>query len=170
MFIRFSLLFFIFFTPLASFCDQHFDTGGALVAVDRYILCIRNSDFRGAYNLTSFDFRNETSLQKFLEFVDSQPVLINNYSLELGRLSLIGKSAIYEGRICSRNEEMEIKAEVVNENSQWKIRTMMLLTPKPHKVNEKADVKSTCLKCLNPNCKRNESRLKRAIKSLFNKD
>ena len=168
---KFFFLFALNFLPLILVgAEQNFDTVGVLVAIDRHVLSLRKGKIDKAYSLTSYEFQNETSIDQFVEFIQSHDVLNENQSIALGKLAIVEKTAQYEGLLTSQQDkEMEVHYVLVKQGPDWKIRSILLLEiPKEKEVVAPLVETSLCTRCQNPNCKRKkESLFKQLIGRFF---
>jgi len=97
-------------------------TSGVVKAVEKHLALLKEGDVAGAYELTSGEFKNATSLAEFEAFVAQYPALSNNKSHSFTERSVENNMGTVRGSLTAEDGTVTpIKYTLVKERGEWRI-------------------------------------------------
>lgn len=97
-------------------------TQGPVKAVEAQLICLRNGDIQGAYELTSGDFRKTTDLSAFEQFVAGYPSLSQNEDYFFANREIDNNRGYIEGALIAVDgSKTPVKYDLIKEDGKWKI-------------------------------------------------
>lgn len=102
-------------------------TSGLTGTANEQLASLKSGNIETAYSMTSKDFQNATSLNKFKIFVEQNPVLKNYKSVSFTDRKVETGSGYLGGTIENADGvKTKIEYQLVKEGDKWKIQAMQL--------------------------------------------
>lgn len=97
-------------------------TSGLTAPVNNQLDLLKNNDIKGAYELTSKQFQEVTSLEVFTQFVKQYPSLLKNKTYSFNEKIVENNIGTLKGTLTSEDGTVTpIEYKLVKENGEWKI-------------------------------------------------
>lgn len=95
--------------------------------VKEQLQALREGSINKAYQLTSSDFQQGTSIEKFAMFMDKYPILKNNTGITFNEAKTDGTVGYVSGKLETKDgNSATIEYQLAKENSNWKIQALRL--------------------------------------------
>jgi hypothetical protein len=99
-----------------------FATSGLVDPVDRHFVALRKGDINAAYEETSQAFRSSTSLEKYVQFVNANPILTQVAEHSFSERKVENGIGYLSGKLITSSGGVQpIIVRLVKENDKWKI-------------------------------------------------
>lgn len=92
------------------------------LVIENQLVAIRANDLNKAYSYNSEEFKKNTSLKDFTQFIENDPVLKNNESVTFYERDLKNGKAHFIGIVKSHSgESVVVEYQLIKEGDTWKV-------------------------------------------------
>jgi hypothetical protein len=130
---------FIFLVIIISFSA----TSGIVKVAEKQLNLISSGDLTSAYGLTSQEFQESVSYDKFIAYINNYEVLKNYKNHKFSSKNIQGNTGTINGTITAKNGNvMPVEYKFVKENGNWKILSLNLNPSESTDISASGDIKT----------------------------
>jgi len=115
-------IFLILIAALGYFGYLKYQSLNEIYAIKEHLSFLKENKIKTAYDATSKEFKEETSLETFNTFVEQHPSLKKNEGFSFDEKIKKENIIILKGSLTSKdNHTTKIQYKIIKENNKWKI-------------------------------------------------
>ncbi|MDD5552112.1 MAG: DUF4864 domain-containing protein [Candidatus Pacebacteria bacterium] len=120
---KWKVLFFLLIVAgAATFGFFKFKSIQADKAIEEQLSLLKEGKIKNAYEITSKDFKEETSLETFNTFIEQHPSFKKNKSYDFTERKEEGNIIILKGELISEDgNTTHVQYKIIKESNKWKI-------------------------------------------------
>lgn len=104
-------------------------TSPVVKPAEEQLTLLENGKIEEAYNMTSEEFQQSTSLEKFKNFIETYPILAENKGHSFNERSFENNIGTVRGTLTAEDgTRVSIEYKLIKENGEWKILSVELNT------------------------------------------
>lgn len=98
-----------------------YGTSRQVETAGQFVELLADEQYSEAYNLTSIEFHQATSLDELIVYVENYPVIAGAVKTDLSYFGKENELKVVSGIISSNNEDSPLTVEFVKEGKDWRI-------------------------------------------------